>query len=132
MPRKLPEWIGKTHDTKVPPHVRARIFDREEGRCWISGRKITVGDLWDLDHKIALINGGEHRESNLFPALRDKHREKTRADVAEKAKTAAVRQKHILPRQPSRLRSAGFRKSEPQHKATSPIQWGRKHQEQPQ
>lgn len=95
MPRELPEWIGKTDDAKVPPRVRLRIFDREGGRCWISGRKIMPGDLWDLDHKIALINGGEHRESNLFPALRDKHREKTREDVAEKSKTARVRAKFL-------------------------------------
>lgn len=118
--RTLPEWIGSTPDAKVPPRVRVRIFDREDGKCWISGRKIRPGDLWDLDHKVALINGGEHRESNLFPALRDKHREKTREDVAEKAKTAAVRQKHILPRGPSRLRSRGFTPAQPQHSATRP------------
>jgi len=98
--RVVAEWIGKTDDAKVPPRVRLRIFDRENGACWISGRKIMPGDLWDLDHKIALINGGEHRESNLFPALRDKHREKTKQDVAEKAATAKVRMKHLGIRKP--------------------------------
>lgn len=121
MPRELPEWIGKTPDAKVPPRVRVRIFEREDGRCWISGRKIMPGDLWDLDHKVAMINGGEHRESNLFPALRDKHREKTREDVEEKSKTAAVKAKHVLPRQPSRLRSRGFDKAPAQHKATAEL-----------
>jgi 5-methylcytosine-specific restriction protein A len=118
MSRAVDEWIGKTDNAKVPPRVRVRIFEREHGRCHISGRKIMPGDLWDLDHGIALINGGEHRESNLFPALRDKHREKTRADVAEKAKTAAVKAKHILPRPPSKMRGAGFAKREPQRTAT--------------
>jgi 5-methylcytosine-specific restriction endonuclease McrA len=122
MSRAVPEWIGKTDDAKVPRRVRLRIFEREEGRCHISGRKIRPGDLWDLDHGVALINGGEHRESNLFPALRDKHREKTREDVGQKAKTAAVKAKHVLPRQKSRLRSAGFPKREAQHTATRPIQ----------
>jgi 5-methylcytosine-specific restriction protein A len=121
MTRALPEWIGSSDGAKVPPRVRLRIFERENGRCWISGRKIMPGDLWDLDHKIALINGGEHRESNLFPALRDKHREKTREDVAEKAAVYAVRSKHVLPRQPSRMRSAGFPKRAPQKTASSPI-----------
>lgn len=121
MARSVDEWIGSTPDAKVPPRVRVRIFEREGGRCWISGRKIKPGDLWDLDHKVALINGGEHRESNLFPALRDKHREKTRADVAEKAKTAAVKAKHILPRAPSKMRGRGFPKREAQHSATRPI-----------
>ncbi len=121
MPREVPEWIGKTPDTKVPDRVRVRIFEREGGRCWISGRKIMTGDKWDLDHKIALVNGGEHRESNLFPALRDKHRKKTAEDVAEKAETYRVKAKHVLPRKPSRLRGPGFQKSPPQKTATTPL-----------
>jgi 5-methylcytosine-specific restriction enzyme A len=120
-PRAVPEWIGSSPDAKVPDRVQLRIWEREGGRCWISGRKIMPGEPWDLDHKIALINGGEHRESNLFPALRNKHREKTKADVAEKAATARVRKKHVLPRKPSRLRSAGFAKSGPQKSASEPL-----------
>ena len=121
MTRSVPEWIGSTPDAKVPPRVRVRIFEREEGRCHLSGRKIRPGDLWDLDHKVALINGGEHRESNLFPALRDKHREKTREDVAIKSKSARIRANHVLPRQPSRLKGKGFPKAAPQRRASTPI-----------
>lgn len=121
MPREVPEWIGKTPDTKIPDRVKLRIMEREGNRCWISGRVIRPGDLYDFDHKVALINGGEHRESNLFPALRDKHREKTREDVAEKSVVARKRAKHILPRQPSRLRGQGFPQREPQRSATRPI-----------
>lgn len=95
MSRALPEWIGKTPDAKVPPRVRDRIFEREDHRCHISGRVIAAGEPWDLDHRIALINGGEHRESNLFPALKDKHREKTAEDVAQKADAYAKRSKHF-------------------------------------
>lgn len=83
--RHVEEWIGSSPDAKVPPRVRLRIFERHGGRCHISGRKIAAGEPWDLDHVVALVNGGEHRESNLAPALRDKHRAKTAADVAEKA-----------------------------------------------
>ena len=121
MSRAVPEWIGKTPDAKVPDRVRLRIFDRESGMCHLSGRKIRPGEPWDLDHRVALINGGEHRESNLFPALRDKHREKTAEDVAEKAKTYAVRSSHILPRKPSRLRGRGFDKAPPQLSASRPL-----------
>jgi hypothetical protein len=88
MARKLPEWVGSSPDQKIPARVKLRIWEREEGRCWISGRKIMPGEPYDFDHKIALINGGEHREANLAPALRDKHREKTAADVKEKATVA--------------------------------------------
>lgn len=112
MTRSVPEWIGKTDDAKVPPRVKARIFLREDGRCHLTGRRIRVCDPWDLDHKIALINGGEHRESNLFPALRDKHREKTAEDVAVKTKTARVRAKHLglWPKPIRKLRSRGFQR----------------------
>lgn len=121
MARSVPEWIGRTDDAKVPPRVRLRIFEREGGKCWISGRKIMPGDLWDLDHKIALINGGEHRESNLFPALRDKHREKTREDVRQKSEAARVRSKHLGIRKASSFQSRGFEKRPPQNSATRKI-----------
>jgi 5-methylcytosine-specific restriction endonuclease McrA len=111
--REVPEWIGKTDDSRVPPHVRLRIFDRHNGICHLSGRKILAGDAWDLDHVVALVNGGEHRESNLAPALRDKHRVKTAADVAEKATVARIRKRHIGIKKPSRFpgsRDSKFKK----------------------
>jgi 5-methylcytosine-specific restriction protein A len=95
MTRSVPEWIGKTDDTPAPPRVRLRVFEAYGGKCHISGRKIEAGDKWDLDHIIALANGGENRESNLAPALKAEHQKKTRADVAQKAKDRRVRQKHI-------------------------------------
>ena len=95
MTRAVPEWIGSSPGAAIPPRVRLRVFERHKGICHISGRKIAAGEKWDCDHVIALINGGEHRESNLAPALVDKHRAKTAQDVAEKARAARVRSKHI-------------------------------------
>ncbi len=96
MTRSLPEWIGKHDDQKVPDRVRLRIFDRENGICHLTGKKIDpVRDEWDLDHKVSLILGGEHRETNLFPALREPHRRKTATEVAVKAKIARTRKKHL-------------------------------------
>lgn len=92
MSRAVPEWIGKTDDAAIPPRVRLRVFERNGGICHLSKRRIQAGEPWDCDHIVALINGGEHRESNLAPALRDKHREKTALDVAEKS---AVRRKKM-------------------------------------
>lgn len=91
MTRSVKEWIGKSSDTPIPPRVRLRVFQTHNGICHISGRKIRPGEPWDAEHIIALINGGENRESNLAPALRDKHRSKTVEDVAIKAKTARVK-----------------------------------------
>src|SRR5215468_9706540 len=94
--RSVTEWIGKTPDSRPPPHVRLRIFETHKGVCHWSDRKIRPGDDWDCDHVIALINGGENRESNMAPILRDKpHKEKTAADVAEKSKVYRKRAKHV-------------------------------------
>jgi 5-methylcytosine-specific restriction endonuclease McrA len=79
------------------------VFDRFGGRCHLSGRFIRAGEAWDCDHIIALANGGEHRESNLAPALKAPHREKTKADVAEKADVYRKRAKHLGIKRPSRF-----------------------------
>ena len=112
--RSVPEWIGSTPNAKVPPRVRLRIWEREGGRCYLSGRKIMPGDAWDLDHRQALCNGGRHEEMNLFPALREKHREKTVEDVKAKAKTDRTRKKHlgIFPRSPRPIPSRKFQTRE--------------------
>jgi 5-methylcytosine-specific restriction enzyme A len=93
--RSTDEWIGSTPDAKIPPRVRARVFGAHDGICHISKRRIRAGEAWDCDHVIALCNGGEHRESNLAPALNEPHRIKTRADVREKSKVARMRKKHL-------------------------------------
>lgn len=94
MSREIPEWRGKTDDTPAPPRVRLRIFERHNGVCYLSGRRIAAGEPWDLDHIKPLCLGGENRESNLAPALRDKHKEKTRGDVAAKAKSYKARRRN--------------------------------------
>lgn len=110
MTRKLPEWTGKTPDTRVPEHVKVRVFSKYEGFCHWTGWKIMPGDDWDTDHIIALINGGENRESNLAPILRGKaHKEKTAQDVAIKSKTYRMRAKHLGLMKPKRkIQSRGF------------------------
>lgn len=113
MARAVSEWIGKSDDAKVPPRVRLRIFNRANGICHISGRKIMPGELWELEHIKALILGGEHRESNLAPALVKPHKDKTAEEMAIKAKTDAVRKKHVgITRPAGKLQSPGFAQSE--------------------
>jgi 5-methylcytosine-specific restriction endonuclease McrA len=102
MSRSVPEWVGATPDTPCPPRVKLRIFERDKGICHISGRKIGPADKWDAEHIVAICNGGENRESNLAPALRDKHKEKTAEDVAEKALVARLRSRHLGITKPKR------------------------------
>lgn len=123
MSRSVPEWIGKTDDSRPPPHVVLRIFERHSGICHWSKRKIRPGDAWDVDHVIALINGGENRESNMAPILRGKpHKEKTAADVAEKSKVYRKRASHLgLAPKRQKIQSRGFAKATPQRKASTPV-----------
>ena len=93
--RTVTEWIGKTDDQSVPPLVRARIFETNGGVCHLSGRKIRPGEAWELEHIIALCNGGEHRESNMAPALVQPHKVKTAQDRKIKSKIDRVRKRHL-------------------------------------
>ena len=95
MPRSVPEWIGKTDDSKIPDRVRLRVFNRCGGVCHWSQRKIRPGERWQLDHVVALINGGKHCESNLVPVLIEPHKAKTVQDIKEKAQVAGKRKNHL-------------------------------------
>jgi 5-methylcytosine-specific restriction protein A len=124
MTRALPEWIGKSPDSAVPPRVRLRVFDRYEGRCQCGcNRKIMAGERWDCEDTIALINGGERRESNLKPWLTEHHKGKTAQDVAEKSKVYRKRAKHLgIKSSRQKIQSAGFRRPAPQRTASRPIE----------
>lgn len=100
--RSVEEWIGKNDDARVPIRVRIRIFDRHRGRCHLSGATIMAGQAWDLDHIIALANGGRHRESNLAPVLRDHHREKTKLDRKAQSRIYKARKRHLGLKKPKR------------------------------
>lgn len=112
--KNLQEWIGKNDDQKVPDYVKARVFRRYGGVCYLSGRKIRVGESWELEHIIALANGGEHREGNFAPALVDSHRIKTKADRKITSKINRVEKRHLGLKKSGRKipgsKGSGFRK----------------------
>ncbi|WP_173931353.1 HNH endonuclease signature motif containing protein [Chelativorans sp. Marseille-P2723] len=93
MARTVKEWIGRTDDHRAPKSVRDRLLLKHPN-CYLCSRKIVAGERMALDHVVALINGGENRERNLRPVHQKCHVAKTQEDVAEKAKVAAIRQKH--------------------------------------
>jgi 5-methylcytosine-specific restriction protein A len=122
MSRSVDLWIGKTDDEAVPTRVKLRIWEREGGRCWITHRKIRPGEAWDLDHRVALCNGGRHSEDNLAPALKDAHKAKTAEDVGIKAKTDRIRARHLGIKSPSRRKipSRPFQKARPSSAKLNP------------
>lgn len=121
MARSVALWVGRTDDTAAPPRVRLRVWDRCEGRCGQCGRKIRPGEGWTLEHLIALINGGKNAEDNLGVTCDWCLPAKNAADVAQKAKTAAVRAKHLGIRPPSKFQSRGFDRHPAQNRATTPL-----------
>lgn len=96
MSRSVPEWQTDNHDAAIPPRVKARIIDAQGGKCATCSRKLgAAGESIDFDHRIALANGGGHREANLQALCGMCHVAKTRDDMAVKKKIASVRKKYL-------------------------------------
>ena len=95
MSRTVESWTGATDDAAIPKRVRLRIWDRCGGCCALTGRKIMAGEPWQVDHIVALINGGAHAEHNLQVVSDAAHKIKTRADVDVRVKTDRMRAKHL-------------------------------------
>jgi len=92
MTRKTDNWIGATDDAKIPDRVKLRIWEREQGRCSISGLKIDARkDAYEWEHRIALCNGGTHSEGNIVLVLKAAHKAKTAADLKTRAKIDRLR-----------------------------------------
>jgi len=124
MSRAVDEWIATDDNQTIPARVKVRVFNRSSGKCAKCGRSIGGSIRPAYDHIIPLIAGGSNRETNLqLLCVSPCHAEKTRVDVAEKSKVARVRAKHIgIKSNRKKIQSAPFRKSEPQHTATRPIE----------
>jgi 5-methylcytosine-specific restriction enzyme A len=101
MSRAIEEWTGKTDDEKIPDRVRIRVFRRFDGICQgPCGQRLKPG-RWEVDHTIALCNGGVHAEGNLRPVCNVCHAGKTRDDVAEKSR-AERKMKKVWLKKPKR------------------------------
>lgn len=106
--------------------ARLRIFLANNGVCHVCGQKISVGEGWDLDHRIALALGGDDAEHNLAPAHRKGcHASKTaQEDVPAIARAKRRQIAHVGAKPPKRpIQSRGFQKAAPQHGARKPIKW---------
>ena len=121
MARALPAWVGKTDDTAIPPRVRLRVWDRQGEKCHRCQRKIPASDAWIIEHRHAIILGGANAEHNLCLSCSWCKPVKDAEDVAEKAASARVRQKHLGIRPEPTLRSAGFAPRQKQQSATRPL-----------
>jgi len=99
MSRAVKEWIAKHDDQTIPRSVRIRVFEKHDGKCALTGKKLFAGEF-DIDHIKRLKDGGEHRESNLQPVWREKHKEKTAQETKLGKKAEKIKDKHFSPKQP--------------------------------
>jgi len=110
--RSVPEWVAEHPDQAIPKRVKLRIWEREGGRCSLTGRKIKAGEPFDYEHRTPLSMGGAHAEGNIVLALREAHRAKTASEAGARAKADRIRAKHlgIAPPPTRKLQSRGFAK----------------------
>ncbi len=109
--RSIEEWISKHDDQAIPDRVKLRIFEREQRKCQICGGDIRPGDGVDYHHVPALADGGEHRESRIFPVHRKCHRLTTAKEALERAETRTTIKKHYGIAKPKGRPMAGTRAS---------------------
>jgi 5-methylcytosine-specific restriction protein A len=83
---------------KLTDHQRAAIFLDRGGKCHACGRKLRSGDVWQLDHVLALELGGKDEPANLAPCCDWCHKGKTAEDHSKAAKGRAVATSIIIPR----------------------------------
>src|SRR6516164_7497656 len=54
-------------DGRVPDRVRLWVFLRHGGHCGCCGRGINIGEAWQIDHIVALANGGSTEKATCKP-----------------------------------------------------------------
>lgn len=96
MPRSVPEWIGKSDNSRIPASVKLRIIEEQDNRCALNpDHEFGPGDKIEFDHKTPLWLHGKHRESNLQAVLAESHIRKTQAEAPIRAKIIRQKQKHL-------------------------------------
>jgi len=110
--RAVEEWVATHPDQEIPRRVKARIFARYDGKCGLTGKRLSPGEC-DYDHIKRLRDGGEHRELNLQPVWRKAHREKTAQENSDGAKADRIHAKHFgyFPESKAKIKSRGFEKT---------------------
>ena len=117
MPRSTKLWEGKDDNAPIPPRVKLRIKSRANDCCQICGARVRYGG--QVDHTIAIVNGGQNREDNLRYLCKTCHADKTRKDVGQKASDAKT-QKHLAS---FSRRGRGFWKPEKPHEKRIKPEW---------
>ena len=101
--------------------VKRDAFMRAKGACEMCGARLTVGKF-AYDHAVADGLGGEPTLDNCQVACTPCHKSKTATnDVPRIAKVKRIQDRERGIRKAPQIKSAGFRRSAPQHTATRPL-----------
>lgn len=120
------DWVGKTPLSAIPASVQRRVLFSQRPApgelpiCPECGQPVRVDVTPEFDHQIPLADGGAHAESNLRAIHPKCHRLKTAKEAHERAETRASQMAAYGLKSKSKLQGAGFRRSPPQHTATTP------------
>lgn len=101
--------LGPTKRKGFTPAQRKAVYETARGSCQKCGE--WLGDVWHIDHRIPLAQGGAHAPSNWDALCVSCHRQKTKADVGQIAKTKRIIKRETEGKKPSRLKSRGFSKT---------------------
>ena len=104
-----------THAFDTTPRVRlsaqkrAALFLERGGRCEACTKPIRAGERWEVEHTVALMNGGSNEPSNLRVICKNCHKPKTRDDHGQASRTRDKAVAHVVPGA-YRTKSSRFRK----------------------
>lgn len=74
-----------------------RIYLAANGRCHVCGLKLPPGTDYEIDHIIALENGGTDDDANLAPVHIDCHRGKSADDHETASHGRKMAARHFVP-----------------------------------
>jgi 5-methylcytosine-specific restriction endonuclease McrA len=86
---------------------RAKAYAAADGHCANCRRKIRTGEDWDLDHRIALENGGTNDLENMQVLCEFCHGMKTSDDHSEASKSKRIYTRQHVPARFRRSRAWG-------------------------
>lgn len=114
--------IAPTPRRKMTRARAAKIFLREQGRCYVCSIKLRVGvDKYQIEHPDPLCLGGSDNDADLRVICDDCHKAKTKQDATEKAKRDRIVTAGWQSGRKPKLSGPGFRKAAPQKRASSPL-----------
>lgn len=97
--------VGTTPRKAMSPMRRLRIWEANKGICILCELKIDgVREKWIVEHRRALVLGGEDTDENCGPAHETCRRTKDKVDVADGARAKRRKAKLLGIKGPSSFR----------------------------